>query len=275
MFFFCKNILFFSSFYLLFSCPEQLNRWPCPLVGLLPLTIRVFKTLQSEPRDLWPLRHLTSVMRRHVERNWHKNTARQCRLYLQKLTTWINWEASNLPNLWYFPINFTVSFRVSFAVSLTIMKLMIVEIAPNIQFCSRFKDNDIRHLIFLLFRCVSISRTYPGWWVCHRTRFSLCRLWTVTERPYSVDHMGQFLQGVLWSADTSWHWHHGNLKVLLTNWPGWGYKTKSWPIHSALANFTAFGYTFAIKIVSNPKKKVLKPLGLHLKKMARAQGKMR
>ena len=98
-----------------------------------------------------------------------------------------------------------------------------------------------------------------GWWVCHRTRFSLCRLWTVTERPYSVDHMGQFLQGVLWSADTSWHRHHGNLKVLLTNWPGWGYKTKSWPIHSALANFTAFGNTFAIKIVSNPKKSFQAP----------------
>ena len=34
-------------------------------VGPLPLTIRVFTTLQSEPRDLWPLRHLIRVMRRH------------------------------------------------------------------------------------------------------------------------------------------------------------------------------------------------------------------
>ena len=36
-----------------FSCPQQLNRWPCPLLALsvclLPLTIRVFTTLQSEP----------------------------------------------------------------------------------------------------------------------------------------------------------------------------------------------------------------------------------
>ena len=40
---------------------------------------------------------------------------------------------------------------------------------------------------------------------------------------------------------------------------GWGYKPKSWPIDSALANLTAFGYTFAIKIVSNPKKKVSSP----------------
>ena len=51
------------------SCPEQLNRWPCPLVGLLvgppPLTIRVFRTLQSDPRDLWPLRHLIKMMRIH------------------------------------------------------------------------------------------------------------------------------------------------------------------------------------------------------------------
>ena len=37
---------------------------PC-LLGPAPLTIRVFKTLQSDPRDLWPLRHLIRVMRRH------------------------------------------------------------------------------------------------------------------------------------------------------------------------------------------------------------------
>ena len=48
-----------------FSCPQQLNRWPCPLVALLPLTIRVFTTLQSDPRDLWPLGHLIRGMRRH------------------------------------------------------------------------------------------------------------------------------------------------------------------------------------------------------------------
>ena len=42
----------------IFSCPQQLNRWPCPLPGrslcLLPLTIRFFTTLQSDPRYLWP-----------------------------------------------------------------------------------------------------------------------------------------------------------------------------------------------------------------------------
>ena len=40
---------------------------------------------------------------------------------------------------------------------------------------------------------------------------------------------------------------------------GWGYKTKSWPIDSALANFAAFGYTFPKKIISNPKKKFSSP----------------
>ena len=34
-------------------------------VALTPLTIRVFTTLQSDPRDLWPLRHLIRGMRRH------------------------------------------------------------------------------------------------------------------------------------------------------------------------------------------------------------------
>ena len=36
-----------------------------PLLCVLPLTIRVFTTLQSDPRDLWPLGHLIRVMRRH------------------------------------------------------------------------------------------------------------------------------------------------------------------------------------------------------------------
>ena len=39
------------------------------LVGPAPLTIRVFTTLQSvvqsDPRDLWPLRHLIRVIRKH------------------------------------------------------------------------------------------------------------------------------------------------------------------------------------------------------------------
>ena len=48
-----------------FSCLWQLNRWPCPLVGWAPLTIRVYTTLQSDPKDLWPLRHLIRVMKRH------------------------------------------------------------------------------------------------------------------------------------------------------------------------------------------------------------------
>ena len=38
---------------------------PC-LLGLTELTIRVFTTLQSEPRDLSPLKHLIRVMRSRV-----------------------------------------------------------------------------------------------------------------------------------------------------------------------------------------------------------------
>ena len=49
-----------------FSCQEQLNRWPCPLagcsVGLTKLTIKVFTKLQTDPGDLWPLRHLIRII---------------------------------------------------------------------------------------------------------------------------------------------------------------------------------------------------------------------
>ena len=40
---------------------------------------------------------------------------------------------------------------------------------------------------------------------------------------------------------------------------GWGLKIKSWPINSAIANFTVFGHTFTIKIDSNLRKKFLDP----------------
>ena len=43
-------------------------------------------------------------------------------------------------------------------------------------------------------------------------------------------------------------------------WPvGWVVNVKSWPIISAIARFTAFGPTFAIKIVFKPQKKFLTP----------------
>ena len=47
----------------IFSCPEQLNRTHCPSLGPpAPPTIRVFTTLQSDPRVLWPLRHLSRLV---------------------------------------------------------------------------------------------------------------------------------------------------------------------------------------------------------------------
>ena len=52
------QLLTFLNFFLIFSCPQQLNRTHCLSVRRAPLTIRAFTTLQSDPRDLWPLRHL-------------------------------------------------------------------------------------------------------------------------------------------------------------------------------------------------------------------------
>ena len=48
----------------LFSCPEQLNRWPC---HSLTHSVRdLLKTQQqNDPRDLWSLRNLIRVIRTH------------------------------------------------------------------------------------------------------------------------------------------------------------------------------------------------------------------
>ena len=56
---FMANILF--SY--VFSCPEQLNRWPCH--SLTHSQYFYFWHTKNDPRDLWPLRHLIRVMRRH------------------------------------------------------------------------------------------------------------------------------------------------------------------------------------------------------------------
>ena len=53
---------------MVFSCPQQLNRWPChSLTHWLTHWLRVLLllTLQSDPRDLWPLRHLIRMIRKH------------------------------------------------------------------------------------------------------------------------------------------------------------------------------------------------------------------
>ena len=63
------NIFFYKKvFSFLFSCPEQLNRWPCHwLTHSVTQSLRVLLllTLQTDPRDLRPLRHLIRVMKRH------------------------------------------------------------------------------------------------------------------------------------------------------------------------------------------------------------------
>ena len=48
-----------------FSCPQQLNRWPCHSLSHSLSQSLLLLTLQSDPRDLWPLRHLIRVMRKH------------------------------------------------------------------------------------------------------------------------------------------------------------------------------------------------------------------
>ena len=54
-------------FVCIFSCPEQLNRWPCHSLtdSLTHSQYFYFWHTKSDPRDLWPLRHLIRVMRRH------------------------------------------------------------------------------------------------------------------------------------------------------------------------------------------------------------------
>ena len=55
-----------SQFYNVFSCPEQLIRWPChSLTDWLTQGTFYFWSTKSNPRDLWPLWHLTRVMRAH------------------------------------------------------------------------------------------------------------------------------------------------------------------------------------------------------------------
>ena len=49
----------------LFSSPEQLNSWPCHSLTHSLRHSQYFYLWQSDPRDLWPLRHLIKVMRRH------------------------------------------------------------------------------------------------------------------------------------------------------------------------------------------------------------------
>ena len=61
------HTLFVSFVNLVFSCPEQLNRWPCHSLSQSVSHSQHFNFwhAKSDPRDLWPLRHLIRLMRRH------------------------------------------------------------------------------------------------------------------------------------------------------------------------------------------------------------------
>ena len=56
------------TIFLVFSCPQQLNRWPCHSLtdSLSHWGYFYFWHYRvTPPRDLWPLRHLIRVMRKH------------------------------------------------------------------------------------------------------------------------------------------------------------------------------------------------------------------
>ena len=65
-------------FIVLFSCPEQLNRWPCHSLTHWVTHWLLLLTLQSDPRDLRPLRHLIRVMKRHdmTKKKWTKTNTK-------------------------------------------------------------------------------------------------------------------------------------------------------------------------------------------------------
>ena len=70
-----SNLDKFKEEIFFFSCPQQLNRWPCHWLTHW-LTVLLLLTLQSDPRDLWPLRHLIRVVTFETfvqsdEKTWH------------------------------------------------------------------------------------------------------------------------------------------------------------------------------------------------------------
>ena len=71
---FCQKLIICRYLFLAVQNSSIGDIVPC-LLGLLPLTIRVFTTLQSDPRDLRPLRYLIRVMRGHYrtkKRQWQR-----------------------------------------------------------------------------------------------------------------------------------------------------------------------------------------------------------
>ena len=79
-----------TSYLSFFSCPQQLNRWPCHwLTDSVTdwLTVLLLLKLQSDPRDLWPLRHLFRVMRRHhmTKKNWQTKTKTKTKTFWEHL----------------------------------------------------------------------------------------------------------------------------------------------------------------------------------------------
>ena len=89
-----------SIYRVFFSCPEQLNRWPCLSVCLTQLTIRVFTTLQSDPTcdlwDIWSVRLLEDFQSfRRFSDFWETTTATKTILGFVTLITILTIENLN------------------------------------------------------------------------------------------------------------------------------------------------------------------------------------
>ena len=83
IFHFCPHMIFdqiLNGTPIFFSCPEQLNRWPChSLTESLSHSLSqyfYFWHTQSDTRELWPLKHPIRELRRHdlTEKNTYQPT---------------------------------------------------------------------------------------------------------------------------------------------------------------------------------------------------------
>ena len=62
----------------IFSCPGQLNRWPCHWLSEWATEWLLISPSKSNPRDLWPFRHLIRVMWRHDLTKKHRKNCECC-----------------------------------------------------------------------------------------------------------------------------------------------------------------------------------------------------
>ena len=87
----------------------------------------------------------------------------------------------------------------------------------------------------------------------------------LTRPVYQVPHCNLIAKNFPTKPDISFlnssavHFFTISLYISNTCNAGWGLKTKSWWIDSAIAKFIAFGHTFAMKIIFSPQKRFSSP----------------